>query len=184
MSTRVLMHICCGPCSVYPVTTLLEQGHEVMGFFYNPNIQPLQEYLLRREAAEQAAKQLGIRIIFQDQDADPRVYLRRVAFREDKRCFLCHQMRLERTRSAARRGGFDVFSTTLMFSRMQPFEQIRALGKTLETEKCRFLDQDFRTGWKQGTQKSRAMGLYRQNYCGCIYSEFERFNGNLPPSYQ
>jgi len=184
LSLRVLLHICCGPCSVYPVTSLLEQGHEVMGFFYNPNIQPLQEYLKRREAAEQAAAELGIRIIFQDQDVDPRFYLRQVAFREDRRCFLCHQMRLERTLSAARRGGFDFFSTTLMFSRMQPFEQIRALGKTLETEGCRFLDQDFRAGWQQGTKKSRAMGLYRQNYCGCIYSEFERFKSSLPQNEQ
>ncbi|WP_291319277.1 epoxyqueuosine reductase QueH [Desulfonatronospira sp.] len=184
MSARVLMHICCGPCSMYPATRLLEQGHEVTGFFYNPNIQPLQEYLKRREAAEQAARELGMKIIFQDQDVDPRVYLRQVAFREDKRCFLCHQLRLERTRSAARRGGFDFFSTTLMFSKMQPFEQICALGKTLETEKCRFLDQDFRPGWKQGIERSRAIGLYRQNYCGCIYSEFERFKGSLPRNGQ
>ncbi|WP_291322721.1 epoxyqueuosine reductase QueH [Desulfonatronospira sp.] len=182
MRPRVLLHVCCGPCSVYPVRVLLEQGYEVMGLFYNPNIQPLQEYLLRREAAEMAAGELGIRIIFQDRDAEPRFFLRQVVFREDNRCFLCQQMRLERTRSVALRGGFAFFATTLMFSRIQPFEQIQMLGKSLETGKCTFLDQDFRTGWHQGNEQSRAMGLYRQNYCGCIYSEFERFRGKLGPS--
>ncbi len=178
-SPRVLVHICCGPCAVYPLQLLMEKGFQVMGLFYNPNIQPLQEYLLRREGVGLAAGKIGVEIIYMDQKYDPVEFLRRVVFREAQRCFLCQQMRLERTRSVALRGGFGYFTTTLLFSKKQPREQIRMLGQSLETGKCAFLDMDFRAGWEQGAEMSRSMGIYRQSYCGCIYSEFERFQGKL-----
>ncbi len=150
-----------------------------MGLFYNPNIQPLQEYLLRREAAVQSAGDQDVEVIFMDKEYHPQVFLRHIVFREENRCFLCRQLRLERTRSMALKSGFDFFTTTLLFSKNQPFEQIILYGQSLSTDKCRFLEIDFRSGWKQGGDQSRAMGIYRQNYCGCIFSEFERFKGQL-----
>ena len=151
----------------------------MLGFFYNPNIQPLQEYLLRREAAMRAAVNQGVEMICVDREYNPRIFLRHIVFREENRCFLCRWMRLERTRSMALKSGFEFFTTTLLFSKNQPFEQIILDGQALTTDKCRFLEIDFRPGWKQGGDQSRAMGIYRQNYCGCIFSEFERFKGQM-----
>ncbi|MFP4071534.1 MAG: epoxyqueuosine reductase QueH [Desulfovibrionales bacterium] len=177
---RLLLHICCGPCALFPVAELLAQGVEVVGLFYNPNIHPLAEYLRRREAAVQAAARLGIKIIFKDDEYDPSTYLRRVVFREENRCFHCYHLRLERTMSVARRGKFDYFSTTLLYSKFQKHEEIAGLARDLAGGgDLRFWYQDFRSGWKQGIERSREWSLYRQQYCGCIYSEFERFGRDL-----
>ncbi len=180
MPPRVLVHVCCGPCAIYPLQALREQGYQVMGLFYNPNIHPLQEYLLRREALQEVARRLEVKIIYLDKEYDPRDFLRQIVFREDWRCFLCQQMRLERTRLVAQRGGFDFFSTTLLSSKKQPHEQVKRLGHTLERSQCGFLYQDFRGGGNYA-EKDEGMHteIYRQNYCGCIYSELERFKNRL-----
>lgn len=179
MPAKVLVHICCGPCAVYPVKVLRERGHEVMGLFFNPNIHPLKEYLHRLDSARRAAQVLGVRIIGSDRDYDPQMFLRLTAFREEHRCFLCHQLRLERTRTMARQAGFDFFTTTLLYSRRQKHDMIRSVGESLTGKKTAFLYHDFRQGWVQGREEAAEMGLYRQSYCGCIYSEFERFRGEL-----
>jgi len=172
--------MCCGPCSISVVRALREEGFSVTGFFYNPNIHPLREYLARREAAVETAARLEIPVIFKDDEYDPGVYLRETAFREANRCFHCYRIRLERTVSIARRGGFSCFSSTLLYSRMQKHEMIRDLGRDIAgSGKSAFLYRDFRTGWKEGIETSKAWGIYRQQYCGCIYSEFERYRGEL-----
>jgi epoxyqueuosine reductase len=182
MPGRVLIHICCGPCAVYPLKVLRDKGYEVMGLFYNPNIHPLQEYLQRAESADRAAQALGTRLIRMDREYDPVKYLRSVVFREEQRCRLCYQTRLERTRNIALKGGFDFFSTTLLFSKRQKHELIKSTGQALGTDRTAFLYQDFRAGWREGRETAQGMDLYRQNYCGCIYSEFERFQGKLDNS--
>ena len=181
MSKRVLLHICCGPCAIFPVTRLIEQGYEVTGFFHNPNIHPLQEYLRRRQGLVQVAEKLDIKVIYKDSDYDPKEYFRKVAFREDNRCFYCYSMRLEKAASIAKRGRFDYFSTTLLYSKHQRHDEIHALGRDLAKGKpCDFLYQDFREGWSQGIETSKEWGIYRQQYCGCTYSEFDRYKGELP----
>ena len=129
------------------------------------------------------ARALGVEVIVKDDEYDPQAWLRRVAFREENRCLLCHQMRLERTLNIAKNGNFDVFSTTLLYSRFQKHEQIRDLGRDLAAGgKTGFLYHDWRKDWDEGVQSSREMGLYRQQYCGCIYSEVERYRREcLPP---
>ncbi len=177
---RVLLHMCCGPCSISVVRALREEGFEPTGFFYNPNIHPLTEYLKRREGVVQTAERLSLPVIFMDGEYDPAVYLRETAFREANRCFHCYRLRLERVLSVARRGGFDYFSSTLLYSKMQKHEVIRDLCADLAAGKGPdFLYRDFRTGWKEGIEASKAWGIYRQQYCGCIYSEFERYQGEL-----
>jgi hypothetical protein len=177
---RVLLHICCGPCALYPVQDLRAAGYEVVGLFYNPNIHPLQEYLRRREGAAQAAEHLDLKMIWKDDEYDPGRFMRQVVFRELKRCFFCYQMRLERTMSIAERGKFDAFSSTLLYSIHQQHEQIAGLGRDMAGNKSlRFVDRDFRPGWKAGIEQSQALGMYRQNYCGCLYSEAERFSSQL-----
>lgn len=180
MSARILLHICCGSCALYPVKELQGQGLDVMGLFYNPNIHPLQEYLRRRQTVEQAAEYLGIKVIYLDQEYDPVHYLRQVVFRESNRCFICYQMRLQRTLQLARRGKFDYFSSTLLYSKQQKHQEIADLARDMSgAGKVQFWYHDFRVGWKQGIELSLELGLYRQDYCGCIYSELERFQSQL-----
>jgi len=174
---RLLLHICCGPCATYPVPVLREQNHDITGYFYNPNIHPYSEYLKRQEALQQYAGQVDLPIIY-DKAHDPNSYLRETCFRESQRCRICYTLRLEQTARVARRGGYDYFTTTLLVSRMQKHDMIKEVGNTAASKYgVPFLYQDFREGFAQSGVLSRAMGLYRQQYCGCIYSEFERYGG-------
>ncbi|MGE4297729.1 MAG: epoxyqueuosine reductase QueH [Desulfovibrionaceae bacterium] len=177
---RVLVHICCGPCAISTVRSLLAEGFEVTGFFYNPNIHPLQEYLRRREAAAQAAERLGIPVIWKDNEYDPQAWFRAVSHREANRCFHCYALRLERTRQIAARGNFDAFTSTLLYSRRQKHDVIAQVGRDMAGGGApAFLYRDFRTGWQQGIDTSKEWGLYRQQYCGCLYSENERYEREL-----
>ncbi|ACV67753.1 epoxyqueuosine reductase QueH [Desulfohalobium retbaense] len=177
---RLLLHICCGPCAIVPLRRLTEQGIEVTGLFSNPNIHPLQEYLRRRDGALEVAERFSVKLICKDADYDPAEFLRRVVFREAHRCFLCYQTRLERTASIARKGSFDAFSSTLLYSKRQNHAALAELGHQIAGNgACRFWYEDFRTGWREGIQTSQEWGIYRQSYCGCLYSEFERFQNEL-----
>lgn len=177
---KILVHICCGPCAITPVTALLGAGMEVTGLYYNPNIHPLQEYLSRREGVAQMAGRLDIPVIFKDDEYDPQAYFRAVTYREPNRCLPCYSLRLERTLSIARRGGFGAFTSTLLYSRFQKHDQIRTLGRDLaQGSGVEFHYEDFRSGWSEGIALSREWGMYRQQYCGCLYSEFERYSPEL-----
>jgi hypothetical protein len=148
-----------------------------MGFFYNPNIHPYQEYQRRLAAVQAYEKEAAIRIIYRD-EYDLEEFLRGVAFREDERCRFCYHLRLQATAKIAKHGRFATFTTTLLHSRHQDHELIKTIGETAgEKEGVKFLYKDFRDGWKQGIEESKALGLYRQSYCGCIYSEKERYLG-------
>ncbi|MFO7877916.1 MAG: epoxyqueuosine reductase QueH [Desulfovermiculus sp.] len=176
----VLLHICCGPCAIYPVQDLRAQGFSVVGLFYNPNIHPLQEYLRRRQGAKEVARRLDLKMIWKDEEYEPGRFLRHIAFREASRCYLCAQMRLERTMSIAERGKFKLFSTTLLYSIHQKNAEIGGLGQEMAGNKgLQFLNRDFRSGWKRGVEQSLEWGIYRQQYCGCLYSEVERFSSQL-----
>ncbi len=181
---KLLLHICCGPCAIAPIRRLLERGVEVTGLFVNPNIHPLMEYKRRRDGAAQVAARLGVRILFKDDEYRPRDWFRAVSHREDNRCHYCYHLRLERTAQIARRGGFDAFSTTLLYSKFQKHDQIAALGRDLAAGgPAAFHYEDWRTGWKEGIEASKDWGVYRQQYCGCLYSENERYARELetPP---
>jgi len=172
---RILLHICCAPCAVYSVQALRAEGFEVTGLFFNPNIHPTAEYVRRRDTLRRFEQDLGIKVIYKDTEYDPSLYFREVTFREANRCFHCYRLRLEKSLFIARRGGFDCFSTTLLYSRHQKHEELAALGHDLAAGgKVRFLYRDLRIGWREGIEKSKALGMYRQDYCGCVYSEFER----------
>jgi epoxyqueuosine reductase len=176
---KLLLHMCCANCAVYPVQMLRDSGHEVRGLFFNPNIQPYQEFSLRREAVEQLSNKMDLPVIFLDQ-YPLEEFFRRVVFRESQRCAMCYQWRLETTARIARRGRYDAFTTTLLFSKQQRHDMVRQLAEQEGRERgVKFLYEDFREGWTEGTERSRALGLYRQNYCGCIYSERDRFQPSV-----
>ena len=172
----VLLHICCGPCATYPLEVLKAQGIKTSGFFYNPNIHPYQEFSKRLEAVEQFAAREGLHVDYH-RKYGLREYLRQVVFNEDNRCSLCYDMRLNEVVVQAKKIKADAFSTTLLYSRYQNHELIRQKGELLaEQQNIPFYYHDFREGWQQGIDMSKEMGLYRQSYCGCIYSEQERYD--------
>jgi epoxyqueuosine reductase len=180
---RILLHACCGPCALTPVPSLRALGLEITVLFYNPNIHPLTEYLRRREGMEQVAARMELAVIFKDDEYDPRTYLRQTAHQEEDRCVHCYRLRLKRTLDIARSGGFAFFSTTLLYSRYQKHETIAEVGRELAgAGPVRFHYQDFREGWTEGIRLSREWGIYRQPYCGCIYSEWERYRSRLAPA--
>ena len=176
---KVLLHACCGPCSVYPVDALRAEGMELRLYFHNPNIQPYQEFERRAQAMKSLAQRRQVPLILDDR-YHPESWLRMVAFREAVRCRLCYQERLSAAARTASHGGFDAFTTTILYSRSQKHELARELGEAAGEEAgVPFLYRDFRAGWQQGIEQAKSLGLYRQQYCGCIFSERDRFLG--PP---
>jgi len=172
---KVLLHVCCANCAIYPINNMREEGLEVMGFFYRHNIHPYTECLKRQEALQSYAEQINLKVIYQE-GYDLEGFIRNVAFRESERCNYCYHDRLRSTALLARRGKFDYFSSTLLYSKHQQHELIRAMGESVgKSVGVPFLYRDYREGWKEGIECSKQMGLYRQQYCGCIYSEKERF---------
>lgn len=173
---KVLLHICCGPCATYPLPSLREQGYEVKGFFFNPNIHPYTEYVKRRDALYDYAQAVNLPLVGEE-SYDPGEYFQQICYRENQRCLLCYKLRLEQAARVARKGKFDFFTTTLLVSPFQKHELIREVGEAIG-ERCGvpFLYQDFRQGFRSTVEVSKEMGLYRQQYCGCLYSEWERYS--------
>ncbi len=176
---RILLHVCCGPCTVYPLQVLRDESIEVTGYFYNPNIHPYREFKRRIGAlvAFAGKKKFALEI---DRNYGLTEYLRRVVHHENNRCSICYDMRLTRTAARAVELGMDGFSTTLLYSKYQNHALLKEkCGQLAEKHGLQFVYRDFRKGWQQGIDESIAMDLYRQPYCGCIYSEQERYDKKL-----
>ncbi len=172
---RILLHICCGPCCIYPVSALRGQNFIVHGFFYNPHIQPYQEFQKRLTTLEAYAQNLALPLIVRP-DYDPQTFFREVAFRETSRCLYCYSVRLNSAARLAKRSRFDAFTTTLLYSKRQQHQLLVSIAEEASKRHgIAFLYRDFRAGWQEGQQKAKALGMYRQQYCGCVYSEMERF---------
>ena len=172
---KILLHICCGPCAIYPLQQLRNGGARVTGFFYNHNIHPYQEYRKRLEAAQQMASQAALPLILRD-DYALEEFLAAVAAEPASRCRYCYASRLEQAARTASAEGFEAYTSSLLYSRFQQHETIRLLGEELGARYgVAFLYDDYRRGWQEGIRLSKEQGLYRQQYCGCIYSEKERY---------
>lgn len=177
---KLLLHICCANCAIYPVQKIRENGIEVAGFFFNPNIHPYQEYQRRFEAVKQYADGIGLKVVYRDEYLLEE-FLKNTSHRLKERCQYCYSLRLEAVAKEAKARRFDQFSTTLLQSTYQDHGKIKETGERIEREVgIPFYYEDFRQGWKKGLEVSKALGLYRQQYCGCIYSEKERFIGKAP----
>lgn len=172
---KLLLHTCCGPCSIYPVEILREMDMDVMGFYYRHNIHPFQECIKREDTLKQYADSIGLRVIYQE-GYEIEKFLQSVAFREKERCRYCYHARMKATAMVAKKGKFDAFSTTLLYSKFQKHDLIAETGESLAKKYgLKFFYHDFREGWKKGIEVSKELGMYRQQYCGCIYSEKERY---------
>lgn len=146
-----------------------------MGYFYGSNIHPYIECLKRRQTLCDYADKIDLKLIISD-SYDLEHFLQNVVFREKNRCLFCYRERLRTTALMAKRGKFDLFSTTLLYSKFQKHEIIRSIGEAVGKDVgIPFFYQDFRIGWKEGVNTSKELKMYRQQYCGCIYSEKERY---------
>lgn len=171
---ELLLHICCAPCLCWPHRMLAEEGAAFTGLWFNPTIQPLTEYRARRESLRDFAGRHALDVVYLD-DYPLEQTLAALA---GERCAACYRIRLERTARYAKEHGFAAFSTTLLYSRYQRHELVRQAGERAGRHyDVAFLYRDFRTGWEQGRETARALGLYRQKYCGCIFSERDRYLG-------
>jgi predicted adenine nucleotide alpha hydrolase (AANH) superfamily ATPase len=174
---RILLHICCGPCATYPLDRLQEEEFQVEGYWYNPNIHPWREHQLRWKSAEKYLQVSGIPVIVHP-DYEMVQFLRKVVGQEQhgQRCQICYELRLRRSAQVAAQEGFDAFTTTLLASPYQDQQAICRIGERAgNAEGVQFYIENFRTGWGKGRQLAAEHDLYRQQYCGCIFSEWERY---------
>jgi len=146
-----------------------------MGFYYRHNIHPFTECVKRQETLRSYAESINLPVIYQE-GYDLEGFLQKMIFRESKRCSVCYHERLRSTALIAKRGKFNYFSTTLLYSKFQKHDMIRSMGESIgKSVGVPFYYHDFREGWKEGIEESKRLEMYRQQYCGCIYSEKERF---------
>ena len=172
---RILLHICCGPCAAFPVRHLCEQGHELTGYFYNPNIHPYKEFRRRLDTSREFAAKEGLDLVVDDAYTLEDFLAGALAAGAD-RCRACYELRLDRAAAYAAAHGYDCFTTTLLVSPYQRHEAIRAAGeRAADGAGVPFLYIDFRPGWPEGVRISKELELYRQPYCGCVFSERDRY---------
>jgi predicted adenine nucleotide alpha hydrolase (AANH) superfamily ATPase len=172
---RILVHVCCAPDALY-VFGVLRDAYEVAGFFSNSNIQPREEYELRLDEARTVAAVSGVDLV--EDDYDPAGWTALTAkFKDEpekgRRCDVCYAVRLARTAARAARGGFDAFATVMSLSPWKKAAVLNRIGRQFAARHgLAFLEADFkkRDGFKKSVDLSRAHGLYRQEYCGCVYS--------------
>lgn len=176
MRPRILLHTCCAPCSTY-VIKKLEDDYKVTSYFYNPNIHPKEEYTKRKEEMKAYAERLHIDFVEGEYDIEKWMQITRGLEEEKeggKRCTICYELRMERTAKFASQKGFDYFATVLSISPYKKADVINQIGRRLSSHfGVNFLEADFkkRDGFKISVKMSKEAELYRQNYCGCIFSK-------------
>ena len=180
---RLLLHSCCGPCSTYCLSVLSEY-FEVTVFYYNPNIYPPEEYHMRAREQERFIGEYPMKhpVHFVEGAYDTERFYEMAKGMEQipeggERCFQCYRLRLEETAAYAKANGFDFFTTTLSISPLKNSQKLNEIGGQLSQEyQVAYLFSDFKKkeGYKRSTEISREYQMYRQYYCGCIYSKEQR----------
>ena len=172
---KTLLHICCAPCANQCVELLRGENIEVTGFWYNPNIHPFTEYRARRNCLREYAEAVKLPLV-EKNDYALRPFVREVAQDIQNRCVKCYEMRLFETAKAAKEGGFDSFTSSLFISPYQNHAlMMEVAARAGETWGVEFLYRDFRPLFKAGQEKAREQDFYMQKYCGCVFSEEERY---------
>ena len=173
---KILLHICCAPCAIHPFKELFRKSeNSVTGFFYNPNIHPADEEEKRRSAVIDYAKMEDFKVIFGEYNE--KEFFDKVGTEQavPSRCRICWRMRLEKTAEIAKKEQFNAFTTTLLVSPYQDQYAIKEIGAECGARfGVRFLGLDFREGFRAAQVEAKKLGLYRQNYCGCLYSRNRR----------
>ena len=171
----VLIHSCCAHCTAYTARYWREQGYEVTALWYNPNIHPYMEHQQRLEAMQSLAQEVNLSLMV-NEGYDMVDYFRQVVGHEGQRCQFCFHLRLSKTAETASQMGFNAFTTTLLISPHQKHDLIREIGNQLADEKAvPFLYVDLRKHYSDSRRMTKPLNFYRQQYCGCVYSEWERY---------
>ena len=173
---KLLMHTCCAPCSVYCIESLREEGIEPTLYWFNPNIHPYMEYKTRRDTLKEYSRIINVEAIFNDEYGLDE-FCKNVINDLDNRCSnYCYKVRLEQTVKYAKENGFDAFTSTLFVSPYQKHDELKQICEELAKKyDVSFIYRDFREGFRKGQAKARELGLYMQKYCGCIFSEEDRY---------
>lgn len=188
---KILVHMCCAPCACYPIQYLRKEHLEPVGYFFNPNIHPCQEFKRRLNTVRQFAEKVGLEL-FADNHYRLREFLAKaqglvqeqdsIQFPDGfhKRCEVCYSWRLNETAHFAAQNNFELFTSTLFYSKYQNHELMKKIAEQAAKKYgVRFFYQDWRDFWQAGIDLSLELGLYRQNYCGCLFSEEERFSNAI-----
>ena len=176
---HTLLHCCCAPCSLSCIAPLRAEGIEPTALWYNPNIHPWKEYEARRDCLLHYAPAIGMEIRVWE-DYGLREFVRAVAGDIDHRCAYCYSHRLEGTARYAAEHGFPSFTSTLLASTYQDHEAIaRAAEHWGQVYGVAFLYRDFRPNFRAGNARARELGFYMQKYCGCVFSEEDRYRKKI-----
>ncbi len=177
---KLLMHTCCAPCSIYCVKTLREEGIEPTLFWYNPNIHPYIEYKTRRDTLIEYSKMMNLNLIIEEEYGLDN-FCKNVINNLENRCIsYCYPIRLKKLFEYASSHGYDAVTTTLLYSIYQRHDDIKRIMENLEKQyNIKFIYRDFRVGFREGQDKARELGLYMQKYCGCIFSEEDRYKSKI-----
>ncbi len=177
---KLLLHVCCGPCASATIPWWRSQKADLCAFFYNPNIHPLLEYRRRLTAARDVAEMTGS-VLVVDETYDPEAWFDSVAAAQPSRCSVCIGQRLERAAVEAVAQGCDAFTTTLAISPWQDHEAIQSGGaRAAARQGVDFVYEDLRHLYEESRRLSKEWGIYRQKYCGCLVSEWERYRNSRP----
>ena len=172
---KLLVHSCCAHCAAYTVNYWRQQGYEVSALWYNPNIHPYTEHHHRLEAMQSLAQEMKLPLVTIEGYGIVD-YFRQVVGHESERCQYCFRLRLSETAKIALQKGFDAFTTTLLISPHQKHDLVREIGNDVAKEKgIKFLYADLRRRYSDSRSMTKPLALYRQQYCGCVYSEWERY---------
>ena len=172
---KTLLHICCAPCANQCIEVLRTDKIEVTGFWFNPNIHPFTEYRARRNCLREYADTIDLRLI-EKNDYALRPFIRAVAEDIEHRCGKCYELRLFEAAKQAKEGGFDSLTSSLFISPYQNHELMRETAeRAAEEYGVDFLYRDFRPYFRAGQDFAREHGFYMQKYCGCVFSEEERY---------
>jgi len=174
---RILMHMCCAGCGLYPAKSLRERGVEFRALWFNPNIHPEDEYSRRLDAVRKLQVLWGLDVRYIEYYGREE-FEAAISAHNGLRCEVCYEMRLRRTALEARQMGLDGFTTSLLVSPYQKHDLLVDAGRKVENElSVPFYAWDFREGWREGRKMLRELGLYSQYYCGCFFSKAERDAG-------
>ena len=179
---KLLLHICCAPCSAACIKVLREENIDIVGYWYNPNIHPFKEYDSRLKALKEYSKMISLNVIYDDfYGLDE--FVKNTVNIIDNRCGYCYLSRMERVVKYAHDNGYDAFSSTLFISPYQKHDLLKSICENLSKKyNIQFLYRDFRPYYELGREMFRETGLYMQKYCGCIFSERERYKKEIDSS--
>ena len=172
---KLLLHICCAPCSIMCIKKLREEDIDVTGFWYNTNIHPYMEYKARRDTLKKYSEMINLDVIYKD-EYGLREFTKNTINILDNRCRYCYYSRLDEVARYAKENGYDAFCTSLLISPYQKHDLIKEVGESLEKKYgIKFYYYDFRPYFKEGREEAKRLGLYMQKYCGCVFSEEMRY---------